>query len=183
MDDIAREAGITKKTLYQYIRNKDDLVMKVLELLEKNHKSFFREIESKNINAIESLMVVNKLLLKMFKDHNPSFEFDLQKYHPEIYHWAKERGRKKLCQAIKDNLKKGIKEGLYRKDLDDEIIAKLHVSMIDTINEKHTFTREEMLSSEFILQLMEYHIKGVASEKGYRLFDKYRKMFNDQTIE
>ncbi|MCK4664369.1 MAG: TetR/AcrR family transcriptional regulator [Bacteroidales bacterium] len=180
MDDIARELGMSKKTLYQYIKNKDELVLSVIKLIEEEHEEFFKEMQSKKLNAIQSLICVNKLLHRMFKEYNPSFEFDMKKYHPEIYHAVKKQAMDKMYNAVLSNIKQGKAEGLYRENLDDVLIAKLYASRIKTLNESDLITLEEKMNPEFKNQIFEYHIRGIANKEGIKQFEESLKELNNQ---
>ena len=179
MDDVAKELGKSKKTLYQFVQNKDELVEKVFELLDKEHEIFFKNIESNNLNAIQSLLWVNKLVLKMFENYNPSIEYDLKKYHPEVFQKIKNRGHERMYNSVLNNIKQGKREGLYRKNINEEIIAKLYVLRIDSISETDLIPRKEMMSPEFVNQIMEYHIRGIANKKGIKEFENYKENINN----
>ncbi|MFC2096715.1 TetR/AcrR family transcriptional regulator [Bacteroidota bacterium] len=177
MDDVARELGMSKKTLYQYVQNKDELVLKVCELYDEEKNEIFREIVLKNLNAIESLMHVNKLVSKILKEYNPSVEYDLKKYHPEVYFQVKENNHSNMYNAVLQNLKNGKKEGLYRSELDEELIAKLYVSRINSLSDSDVIKPEDMKKPGFMQQLMEYHIRGIANENGIKELEKCKKSF------
>jgi len=175
MDDVARELGMSKKTLYQFVQNKDELVSKVCELMDYERAKKFQKIYAEKLNAIQSLMEVNKIVSQELKEFNPSIEYDLRKYHPEVYFKIKEKNHKIMFNAVLDNLKKGKKEGLYRSDLDEDLIAKLYISRVDSIRDNEFILKEELQKPEFTRQLIEYHIRGVANENGINEFEKYRK--------
>lgn len=173
MDDVARELGISKKTLYTYVSNKEELVEKVLEFLhESHHKNMECANKVKNLNAIEILMVVNDMVNKMIQEHNPSTEYDLKKYYPELYKKFLHRRNEHIFTSILQNIQQGKEEGLYRPEINNELIAKLYVNRINTMTEDDTFTLEEVKSSNFFLQVMEFHIRGLASPKGIEILEK-----------
>ena len=85
MDDVATHLGISKKTLYQYFRDKEDLVRKVT-LADKEQRHFILQaVQSVERNAIEELFEVYKILKAMFRQENPAILYDLRKYYPELY--------------------------------------------------------------------------------------------------
>ncbi|MBA7522967.1 hypothetical protein ES705_15088 [subsurface metagenome] len=172
MDDIARELGISKKTLYRQVEDKRDLVKKVLEIDLCKRDEHFVVIKNMGLNAIEEVFEVNKLVNRMIKETNPVREFDLQKYYPEIYDVVIQRRRERMYRAMKENLKKGKKEGLYRKDMNEEIISTLYITRIENMFRKDLETVIEFTSPKFIYEVFVYHIRGIASEKGIKFFDK-----------
>ena len=85
MDDVSRELGMSKKTLYQYVKDKTELVDKIVDLEIDRYGCFFDSLSSQNLNAIEELFEVQKIVSKMLREHNPSQNYDLRKYYPEQY--------------------------------------------------------------------------------------------------
>ena len=170
MDDVARELGISKKTLYKFVSDKSDLVEKVMlfELLNKR----VNPGDFENRNAIEDLFWVNKMINQTIKDTNPSKEFDLQKYYPAIYKKIHDTKTNKIMESMLANLKKGKKEKLYRKDLDEDIIARMYLLRIHRIPHNEIITASEFTSSKFIYEMFVYHIRGIASSKGIAFLNK-----------
>ena len=143
MDDVARELGMSKKTLYQYIENKNDLVSKVLDyhLFEKDCS--FKKISKKNLNAIEELLEVGVQIIKSIKDYNPSTEYDLKKYYPELFKKLHTVRKERMFESIIKNIQKGKKEGLFRDDLDEEIITKMQTSRFLNMSSDEFFDQDE----------------------------------------
>jgi AcrR family transcriptional regulator len=167
MDDVAREVGISKKTLYQHIDHKDELVEKVVEAEGAHRRNiFFNILQNQKLNAVDELFEVNKLVGEMLKNYNPAIEYDLRKYYPQLYQKIKMRKRDKMYEAVKENISKGKKQGLYRKEVNEEIIAKLYVSRVENVCENDIFTDAEYKAPEFSTEIIIYHIRGIANEKG-----------------
>lgn len=179
MDDVARELGMSKKTLYQHIKTKDDLVWKVIGLMDEEYEKIFKEIKSKEPDAIQSLIWVNRLVYRMIKEYNPSFEYDLKKYHPEIFHYVRKQSLEKMYNTVVENIRQGKSEGLYRDNVDEILIAKLYASRVNSLMESDLITPEEKMNPEFKNQIMEYHIRGIANDKGIIKFEEYLKHYND----
>ena len=125
MDDVAKHLCISKKTLYEYFADKEDLVGQVMQREQERWFCLMREIDRPGLNAIEELFEVYKVLKRMYRDYNPSVEFDLRKYYPSLSKKLQMIRRKMIFESVHRNLIKGKKEGLYRRDLHSEIIAKL----------------------------------------------------------
>lgn len=180
MDDVARELGMSKKTLYKYVANKDDLVDHFVDFLTKRRKCNVEEIKKQNLNAIEELFAVNEHVIEMLQNYNPSMEFDLKKYYPDHYTKLRERRRKNMYEAVRENIQKGKEGGLYRKDLDEDIIARVHVSRIENSFANEMFTIQELTSWRFIREMMIYHIHGIANGEGIKFFNRKLKEFEDK---
>jgi AcrR family transcriptional regulator len=166
MDDVSRELGISKKTLYQYISDKNELVEKVVELELKEKDVFFKTTNHKNTNAIENIFEVHRMVQQMIRDYNPATDYDLRKYYPELYARVLKKRREYIYNNILGNLKKGKSEGLYRSDFNDELIAKVQLSRVESGFDDTIFTQEELQSSQLFWEIFIYHIRGIANERG-----------------
>jgi len=170
MDDVAHELGMSKKTLYQFVSDKTELVQMVVEHTRHCNFSNMKKKEGKDLNAIEELIEVSQHVNALMKDYSPTYEYDLKKYYPDIYHNLMSARRKLMYESMISNIRKGKKEGIYRKDLDEKIIAKLHLLRVENLQSNEIFEEEEMHSSKFFMEIFVYHIHGLATEKGLKVF-------------
>ena len=178
MDDVARELGISKKTLYRYVSNKDDLVRHFIEYETQRRQCHVNDIKGKNLNAIEELFAVNEHVIEMLQNYNASTEYDLKKYYPHLYKELRQHRRSNMLEAVKENIAKGKHEGLYRPELDDDVIARVHVSRIENSFANEMFSMQEMISWKVIREMMMYHINGIGTEKGIKFFYTKLKEFD-----
>ena len=171
MDDVARQLGISKKTIYDFFKDKEDLVEQLLLFEYEQKCRFLNAIEEKNFNAIEELFVVYQMINAMLLEFNPSMEYDIRKYYPSLFLKIREIRRKRMFESVHGNLNKGKKEGLYRKELNSKIIAKLHVFRTESLFDNDMFTYEELTSLKMFHELFIYHIQGVLSHEGRIFFE------------
>ncbi len=180
MDDVARELGISKKTIYQYVSDKEDLVRKVLfssiyELTAKIDAIH----DNEKANAIEISFETQKAINEHMKHYNTNVEFDLRKYYPNVLHEFMDYQRTEMFRSVMSNMERGIKEGYFRKDLNSEIIGKLIVSQSELHNEKFIVDlQNKYLRTEIFAELFVYHLRGICSEKGIQLLEAKMKESN-----
>lgn len=172
MDDVARELGISKKTLYQYVTDKTDLVFKVFQQDMDNRRCEFEKLYSEERNAVEELIDVHKFVFKRMKEFNPSTDYDMRKYYPDLYRQIQEERYKKMYEKVIENIRKGKRQGLYRSELNEEVIAKLTVMRSDISGGVDSYSTNELLSSEFFTEVIIYHIRGIANENGIKILDE-----------
>lgn len=175
MDDVARELGISKKTLYNYVADKTELVQKVIELEMNKRQCELDKMCCEGKNAIEELIEVHRFVFKKMKEANPSTEYDLKKYYPEIYQKFNNNRLGKMYERLLENMLKGKKEGIYRTDLNEDLIARLTVlrSNISGIVDFENIENFEILTSpDFFTEAMIYHIHGIANEKGIEILNQ-----------
>ncbi len=169
MDDISRELGISKKTLYQHVKDKEDLVDKVMMYEFSSKRNFTEEKSSRN--AIEDIFFLNNMINKIIKETNPSKMYDLRKYYPTIFEKIAKLKRKKTMNMMIQNFRKGKSEGLYRKNFDEEILAKMYVLRMDRVSHEDVVSISEFTSAKFIYEVFIYHIRGIASKKGIEFLE------------
>jgi AcrR family transcriptional regulator len=172
MDDVAAELGISKKTLYQFVADKDDLVGRYIDYEIELRQEEICKCFKIGFNAIEELFEISGFMNKMMRDQNPATEHDLRKYYPHHYQKTIKTRRERMYSYVLLNLKKGKEEGLYRKEMDEEIIAKLYLSRSENIHFNELFTIEEFTSSKLFTELIIYHVRGIATEKGIIVLEK-----------
>ncbi len=166
MDEVSRQLGISKKTLYEHFTDKTDLVKSVIHQITTEKEEQFCNTQKQAQNALEELLSIFGFYLKMLKEGNPSFEFDLKKYYPEIYTELVNTRRQRMKQASLENLRKGKKEGLFRKEIDEDIIVRLQLLRMENLSGTDLFTHEELYSKHFVEEMFFYHLYGILSEKG-----------------
>ena len=175
MDDASRELGISKKTLYTYFTDKSDLVNKAVDRTIGKISQKYEAVIASNLNAVEEILEFNRLGAEMIKTRNASTDYDLKKYYPELLEKINKTKREKMFNMVLNNLKKGKAQGLFRKNLNEDIIAKLHVSRIMTLGMNCCFTQDELLSEEVFREIYIYHIHGIANAKGLEILEKNLK--------
>lgn len=172
MDDVATELGMSKKTLYQYVRDKSDLIEKFIENEAVIKQKEICECFKVGFNAIEELFEISLYMNKLLREQNPATEYDLKKYYPEHYKKLIKARREGIYNYILANLKKGKKEELYREEMNEEVIAKLYLSRVESIHLNDLYSVEEYTSIKIYTELLNYHIRGIATEKGIMELEK-----------
>ncbi|MCW1146720.1 MULTISPECIES: TetR/AcrR family transcriptional regulator [Flavobacterium] len=163
MDDIACEMCISKKTIYKYFSNKDILIEESVQMVHKEIHETINTIVAQNFNAIEENFEIRRMFKEMFKSAESSPIYQLKKHYPEIYEKVLSMQVSVCEECFRDNIIKGINEGLYRKDLDIENYVKFYYTLIFNINEN---TMLEKDAQELELKALEYHIRAMASLAG-----------------
>jgi len=183
MDDVARELGISKKTLYQFVSDKDDLVGKFIDYEVEIRQEEICRCFNSGWNAIEELFEISLFMNKLIREQNPATEYDLKKYYPQHFQKVVKIRRERMYNYILLNLKKGKEEGLYREDMNEDVIAKLHLSRSESIHFDELFTIEEFTSVKLFVELLSYHVRGIATLKGIEVLENKLKQIEDINIK
>ena len=172
MDDIASELAISKKTIYKFFKNKQELVKETVSLVhETMHKEIFC-ICDKGYNAIEENFEIKNMFKNMFKNSDDSPMFQLEKYYPDIYHKMMVNEFDMFKDCILTNIKKGIKEGLYRASIDENLITKFYFSLAMSVHNSNLHTYNKNTLNKLETSVLEYHTRAIATLKGLKILEK-----------
>jgi TetR/AcrR family transcriptional regulator, cholesterol catabolism regulator len=170
MDDICRELGISKKTIYQFVTNKADLVEKVLNYVIDITINKTDDV-LEGANAIDRLIGLSRSVCFNMQNFNPAITFDLQKYYSEQFRRFIQVKKESQYSLIVTNMQQGIDEGLYRKDLDISLVARIYVQKLEAILDPE-FLRSDDFSFEKVFAVMfDNHIRGISNAKGIEYYE------------
>lgn len=166
MDDVAKNLRMSKKTLYQFVSDKDDLVNKCIEASCTNDKNCIEHIVQEGQNAIDEIMAISRFVSSRLNNIHPSIFFDLEKYHPAAMSRFEKHRDEYIYSSIKRNIEVGMSEGLYRPDINPSIIARIYLSCVDQVLHGPMTQITDYSIAEAYKELINYHLHGLASEKG-----------------
>jgi AcrR family transcriptional regulator len=174
MDDLATQLGISKKTIYQYYKDKDALVSSVVENELTNHSLICNQSMQAADNAVHEIFLLMTVIQEMFNRMNPLALFEIEKYYPLAFEKIKNHKDDFIFSMISKNLEKGIAEGLYRKDVDVTILSKYRLETSLIPFNIHVFHPSKFDMLKVNLQIIEHFVYGVATLEGHKLMDAYK---------
>ena len=175
MDDIAKQLGMSKKTLYKYFSNKKELVF---EITKNQIDSTEALCNSQFINAkdaIHELFMVMEMLKMIFHNINPSLIFDLKKYHTKAWGLMEEHQDGFIHDMLYRVLQKGVDEKLFRNNLNIKILTKLRLEEIKASFNSEIFSAAEYNMEEVQIVMLEHFILGITTLEGHKLALEYQK--------
>ena len=175
MDDIATQCGMSKKTIYQYFKDKDELVDAASEAHINNNKCLC-ELHSQNAkDALHEVFLAMEMAKEILEKLHPAILRDLEKYYPKTFSKFRKHKDEFMYKVVSKNLEWGIADGIYRPEIDVDVITKFRLeSMFFPFNlfvypqSKYNITRIEE-------EIMEHFVYGLATIKGHKLIEKYKK--------
>jgi AcrR family transcriptional regulator len=187
MDEIATTLGISKKTIYQFFTDKDDLVFAVIEQEIGKNEDECLQYRTQASDAIHEIFLAVEDLEELLAYTNPLMLYDLEKYHPRAFQKIKEYKYQFLHDATTENLRRGIEEGLYRKDIQKDIVAKSRVESAFLVFNVDLFPHSRYSMSQVNFELALLFLHGVSNEKGKQLIEQYtternKKLSHEQKV-
>jgi AcrR family transcriptional regulator len=172
MDDISRSLGISKKTLYQHVKSKEDLIEKLFLFDEMNWNREFSKIKIDQLNAIDILLQVSLIVAEEMGRFNPKLKFELKKYYEPIFNQFMLRKQNDIFERMSRNMEKGIDEGIYRSDINIELVAGLYVRNLVDMHNKDFCMVENITFDQIFEAMFENHIRAISTPEGISYFEK-----------
>ena len=180
MDDVCRELGISKKTLYQYVSDKNDLIAKVLEQDIQEDEKVICALQTSGLSAIDELLHIQKMVTEKVQHMHSSIIYDLKKYYPESWGRIIRHRNEFIVGCIEQNIIKGQKEGVFRTDIHSALIAKIYASRIEVSIDPSLYSGLKITPAEVYAEAMRYHIRGIATEKGLKYLESTQNKTNPE---
>lgn len=175
MDDIANHLGMSKKTIYQYYADKDELVDAVIEGEISHNEECCQLDQNRSENAVHELFLAMDMIVEMFRTMNASVLHDMQKYHPRAFLKFHKHKNDYLYNVIRENLVRGIKEDLYRDDMNINIVARFRVDSMLLVFDPEFQSKTKHNLADIEQELILLYTHGLVNPKGYKLILKYKQ--------
>jgi len=173
MDDIAHKMGASKKTIYQTYKSKDEIVTTLAKKFFQEQKEKYADMENAS-NALEELLLLLKHYQDLFEILQPRLIHEIQKYYPDIWTMTLKHKNDNLLERVKQNLVRGIKEKLYRDDIDVDFIAKLRATEIELAFNDYIFPKSHFPTFKIAEQLLKLYLFGIVNPETHK---KYVRKF------
>lgn len=180
MDDIARRAGISKKTLYQQFANKQEVVLESVSWFKAQIYDQCKEAMEESANAIEAMVRIMGNFDKMHRQTNPIALLELERYYPETFQQFKTKMLENDIVAVKENIEQGMKDGLYRENINADFMARYRMEMSLLILHPNLLVNDRHDMPMVGHELSEHFLYGIMTAKGEKLYIKYKEQYLKQ---
>jgi AcrR family transcriptional regulator len=177
MDDIARELSISKKTIYHFFKDKNEIVFLISERFLQEQKDKFDRLQDESKDPIELLYGGTLQAREIFEKINPYILFDIRKYYKDAWRLYLDFEKHVMFDSLVLTLKEGIEKGFFRPEIDVQILATLRMEEIKLAFDKDIFPSESFNFKEVQYQILDHFFYGIMTEKGYALLNKYKENY------
>ncbi len=171
MDDISRKLGISKKTLYRFVKSKEDMIAKLFEYEQLKWVEVSDSIGNQDVNAIEKLFNVSLLVYDEMKRFNPMLMFELRKYYEQLFNEHNARKLGHISKSMRLNLDQGIEEGLYRRDINIEAVVAIYMNYLVEMHNSELCKVADVTFDELFRIMFENHIRAISTPEGVAFFE------------
>ena len=180
MDDIAKHISISKKTIYQSYKDKDELVHELMKVKLKEDEKEFQALEKESVNVIDEVFNIMKHMGKVMGKMNPSVFYDLQKYHPETWKLFIEFKQCFILNMVENTLHRGKKQGLIRPEINVKILARMRMEQIELGFNPAIFPPDKFQVLDVQLAMIDHFLYGICTLKGHKLINKYKQITEEE---
>ena len=180
MDDLAKEVGISKKTIYAHFANKTELVAASTMYLFETINEGISKIVNKALNPIAELIRIKEFAMELLKNEQSSPLYQLQTYYPTIHDKLKSKQLEIVESCISNNIERGIASGLYRKEINTDFISRIYFSGITGIKDLELFPASLFKPHKLIELFLSYHFRAICTTKGLKTYTSLIKQKTNQ---
>ena len=173
MDDIAAEMAISKKTIYQYFKNKDELVHDASLFVYEKISTGIDCICSLGKNAVEELIDIKNFVSQYLQDEKNAALYQLSKFYPKTFKFIRKKEFEKMQECVVRNITNGIEEGLYRKEVNLSFMTRIYFQGVFSIKDIDVFPLEEFDNKSLQDLYLDYHLRAMVTEQGLKLLEKH----------
>jgi AcrR family transcriptional regulator len=180
MDDIAKHLAISKKTIYQFFSDKNELVEILMAVKLKEDEHEFKQIQLDSENMVVEVFNMMKHMGVMFSKVNPNIFYDLQKYHPNAWKLFKNFKQDTMARMVESSIERGIKEGLVRPDLNARILSRLRIEEVEMGFNLEIFPADKFKIVDVQIAMIDHFLYGICTLKGHKLINKYKQVTEEE---
>ncbi|UFH55264.1 TetR/AcrR family transcriptional regulator [Spirosoma sp. KNUC1025] len=180
MEDIAKQLGISKKTIYQHFSDKEQILSQVIEDKMVRNQSEMTCMAIEADNPIEEIMHVLSMIQKHADQVSPNLMIDMKRHYPQAFTLFRKYKEGEIMRSILENIQKGIDQGLYRSDINPAILARLRVEQIELAFNNDLFPTDRFTMPEIQYELMHHFVRGMLTEKGFTIYNQYVNQYNHE---
>jgi AcrR family transcriptional regulator len=174
LDILASELGISKKTIYQYYSNKNELVLSCIDVvLNSLENKIIVEANSENHPVIKICNIYAHCIDLVLNFSNTFFR-DLIKFYPQSYEKIKNFREDFLYEKITDLLKECEKLEVFRENINIYFVYQIHLNKIQELM-GNTFFRGNISNENALEYIIINNIRGILNPKSVPLLDNYKR--------
>jgi len=180
MDDIAKNLGMSKKTIYQYYKEKDEIVYKLMQSHMEKNREQFQAIAESSTNIVEETFGLMKEMAQLLSKTNPLLLYELQRYYPQTWKLIKDFKESCVQSMLERSMLEAQKQGLVREDVNVRMMALLRMEETEMPFNPAIFPADKFSIVDVQLALTEHFLYGICTLKGHKLINKYKEVIEEE---
>ena len=172
IDDICNELHISKKTFYTVFKQKDELVVELLDAMSQKKEKDYRAALDSTLNVLDLLMQSFKKLHNHSMEKHLAFGYDLEKFYPELWHERQMMLKEMDLKYMAQMLLLGIEQGMYREDINIDATAVFLANLIpNVLKDLMQVSMNTAQRIDFVLDMI---VRMICNEQGMEYYIKLK---------
>ena len=177
IDKIVKELHTSKRTLYNHFNDKIDLLRACLDVYNAKVKAENEDIIKSSENVIEAMGYLHQKIVHRTYQVNPNFFSDILHYYPGLLHESYRNSGNFAHQQLVYLAKWGIKDGIFQKDMDVEVVGKTVLAMLKLLKDNNQFPVSEFSKERLTFGILVPYLRGLCTTKGIELLEIQEELF------
>jgi AcrR family transcriptional regulator len=178
MDMLANQMGISKRTIYEVFKDKDELLKGVLKWMTKKQRVLIDHTLDESENVIEAIFKILDIMTEHLRNMSPAFRLDMKRFHNDLVKKLKETGEFPYYKENKEIIIRGINQGIFRENIDIEITDKCMQEVIRMTNDNDVLSADDFINEKVIRDFYINYLRGISTQKGLDLINFYEQQYH-----
>lgn len=180
MDDIAKHLSMSKKTIYQYYKEKNEIVLKLVTEKIREDEGIFDKMHKDAANVIEEVFQMMKCMADSFGKINPVVFYELQKFYPEAWQKFKDFKENYVRRSVEDSLRRGQEQGYVRMDINIAVLSRLRMEQVELGFNQDVFPTDKFNILDVQIAIVDHFLYGICTLKGHKLINKVKEIKEEE---
>jgi AcrR family transcriptional regulator len=176
MDALSEEMRVSKRTIYEHFKDKDTLLLEVINYFKNQQAEEAHRIIDESENAIEAMFRIMKRSVQIMKQTNPAFFHDFRKYHSRMFHKLAEHSDIRDFKVTLNLLQTGVKQNVFRSELNIDIVNRTLHELFNLFGPDHELTQEDYNRKELFDNIIIPYFRGISTNRGVELIDRFKEI-------
>lgn len=167
MDDIATQLSISKRTLYEIYKDKEELLFEGIKKYDESKLLILQQYAAEGHSVIDVILEAYRMKVREVRMLNPLFYVDILKY-PRVAQFIRENNEHMRHHYLKF-MQRGVEEGYLRSGVNYEMVPYMFDAIGQYVlnnNMLQHYSVEELFSNYFLVSL-----RGLCTPEGIRVVD------------
>lgn len=170
-DDLAREAGMSKRTLYQHFSSKEEILDCIMEeWLHKDDAMFQTVIRNQDVDFAQRLRKLLDIMLEDLKQFNPALLDDIKRHTPSVWKRFNDHMEVHILDTMNVLIEEGIRNGIFRHDFSKEVFILIFTRAHESIHDPAVLNRLSMNLAQAHEAFIRILSEGILTDEGRKRF-------------
>ena len=172
MDELVDQLGISKKTMYQYFRSKDELIEAVIEWQFIHVGARLKEIMNSSMDFVDKLYSLWTMIGEVLSRFSKQFQDDLRRFRHDLWRRIEKIRRENILTNFTKLVDEGMNLGLIRTDVNKEVLLHIYLSTVQGVINPEVLVQHSFSAEEAFKTILRVLLDGILTDSARQKFRK-----------